>query len=73
MNWWLALLLKPFVGIAYVAFLLVSTRLIATLLWKVLPDSRVKRVLFEGWDDRRTRRGAQAEKRILNLPRFMRR
>lgn len=64
-TWW-ALLLKPFIGIVYVALLLGAARLLAELLWRVLPDSRVKRVLFDGWKGRRAQRAARGGQRVLD-------
>lgn len=43
------LLLKPFVGLAILAFLYFSARGLAWLIYVLLPDSRAKRYLFQGW------------------------
>lgn len=63
--WW-ALLLKGFIGIAWIAFLLGSARLGAWLIYKAMPDCRLKRVLFEGWHGNRAARRAKSDKRLLD-------
>lgn len=70
---WIALLAKPFLGIAYVALLLVSTKLIATLLFVLLPDCRLKRALFRGWDGYGSGRSAKKRNRVLDKLPFLKR
>lgn len=45
LNW--ALLLKPFLAILLFAFLYFSARGLAWVIGKLLPDSRIKRILFD--------------------------
>jgi hypothetical protein len=71
-SWWLALLAKPFIGIAWIAFLLVSTRLVATLIYVVMPDCRLKRLLFGGWDGYGSGRAASKYQRVLYKLPFIR-
>lgn len=42
----MALLLKPFIGIAFIAFLLITARAGAWLLYWVIPCGAVKRELY---------------------------
>lgn len=70
-SWWAALLLKPFVGIAYIAFLLVATRLVATLFYILMPGCRLKRALFRGWDGYGSGRATGKYQRVLNKLPFL--
>lgn len=65
-NWGWALLLKPFIGIVWFAFLFGSARLIAAVLWRVLPESRVKAALFAGWHRRRAGQPTHPHQRVLD-------
>lgn len=47
--WHWALLLKPFVGIAFLAVLYFGARAVAWLLYAITPDCRLKRYLFLGY------------------------
>lgn len=65
--WW-ALLLKPFIGIVFVAFLLFGSNFIARLIYAVMPRGKVRDYLFQGWKGGRTARRTDAEQRVLNDP-----
>jgi hypothetical protein len=68
-----ALLLKPFIGIAYVAGLLVATRLVAEVLWRFLPESRAKSYLFRGWKGGDTQGAARGVHRVFKGKSILRR
>lgn len=47
--WLLALLLKPFIGIATIAVLFYGSRLVACCIHLITPDCKAKSYLFCGW------------------------
>lgn len=67
-NFWLAFVLKPFLGIAWLAILWYVPHFIAWLLRFVIPDGRFKELLFDGWNGRRSASRADAEQGVFNDP-----
>ena len=65
MSWWVALLVKPFIGTAILAGMYYLPRFIAWPIYKLTPDCRLKRWLFLGWDHDRAAESADAGQRRL--------
>lgn len=71
--WAIALLVKPLAAVMLFVVVFGGAWLLAWGLHKVLPDSRVKRVLFDGWDQRRTARRARKREGVLDNAPLLRR
>lgn len=65
--WWIYLL-RPFIGIAYLALLFFGAKFIAMGIYRVFPSGKVKDYLFLGWKGRRPGRSAKPEQSVLDNP-----
>ncbi len=64
--WTWALLLKPFIGMAWFVAVFGGAWLIARVLKSVFPNGPVKEYLFRGWDDRRPQPSTRPRERGLD-------
>lgn len=65
--WGWALLLKPVIGLAMIVAVFGGARLLAWLLWHVIPDGKIKRELFrKSRDGASTANLAEPRKRHLD-------
>ena len=65
--WWIYLL-RPFIGIAYLALLFFGAKFIAMGVYWAFPSGKVKDYLFLGWKGHRPGRSAKPEQRIFDNP-----
>lgn len=54
-GWLIGLLVKPVLGLVMMAALLFTVRFVAIVIYRITPDCRLKRYLFDGWERHSTR------------------